>query len=96
MDSKLFYFSLLVVALVVGYLLGQSIAKRSAGRWPGVLLALTGGIAFLVSQVGADFDHRFRLVAIVGLCFQIAGIVSSVKRKRTLRERSVDLWAPQK
>ena len=96
MDTKLFYLSLLVVALVVGYLAGRSIAKHSLSRWPGALLGLLGGIAFLVGQVGADFDHRFRLVAIGGLSMQIASLVSVLGMKRTRKIRSVDLWAPQK
>jgi hypothetical protein len=96
MDTKLFYLFLLGVSLVVGYQAGRTLAKRAASRLPGILLTLTGGILFLIGQAVGDVEHRFRLLALGGLCLQLAGMVSVFGMKRTLKARSVNLWAPQK
>jgi predicted MFS family arabinose efflux permease len=96
MSIKLAYLFLLGVSLIVGYVIGRAIAKRSPSRLVSVLLGLSGMILYLVGLVAADHDHRYRLVSIVGLCLQVAGVVSSFRSRRTFREHSVDLWAQQK
>ncbi len=96
MTVKLTYLLLLGASLIIGYLVGRAVAKHSASKFPGAFLFLTGAVIFFIGQVEADDDHRFRLLAIGGLCLQVAGMVGSWRRHRTLKERSVDLWAPQK
>jgi len=93
MNVKLAYILFLGAALIIGYLVGRFIAKRSVSRLSGILLYVIGAIVFIVGQVEADDDHRFRILAIGGICLQVAGIVGSFRNKRTVKVSSVDLWA---
>jgi len=93
MNRTLGYLLLLGASLVVGYLIGRMMAHGSVDRRYSLLLVLVGALAFLIGQVEAASDRRFRFLAIGGLGLQIAGSVGSLGRKKRLRKTSADLWA---
>lgn len=93
MSTRLIYLLLLGVAVIAGIVLGRWVAKRSCSRFVSLAILLVGVVVFFAGQIEADTDRRFRLLAIAGLGLQIVGIVSSFRSRRTLKERSVELWS---
>ena len=85
MNDKLFYFTLLGAALVIGFTFGRVLAKVTRSRlwrisWR--ILGLAGTILVLVGVVFADEDRRFRILAIIGLFLQIVGLAASFTREQ--------------
>jgi NhaP-type Na+/H+ or K+/H+ antiporter len=97
MNGKLIHFALVVALTILGYLVGCVVARFTAvSRWFARIVGLLGAVLVLVGIVAADEDHRFFLLAEVGLFLQIAGFVCSFKIKKPLRRRTLDLWASYK
>jgi hypothetical protein len=80
MNDKFGYFLLLGVCVVVGYRVGRGLARRAVSKLLCFLCYLAGAFAFLVGQVMAESDHRFRLLALVGLGLEVIGIASSFRK----------------
>jgi hypothetical protein len=70
--------------------------RRPISRLAVLGLFSTGAILFMIGQVEADHDYRYHILAIGGLCLEIAGIVGSIRYRNTRQDRQVELWAPQK
>jgi len=97
MNGKLIHFALIVALTILGYLVGCVVARFTAvSRWLACIVGLLGAVLVLVGIVAADEDHRFFILAEVGLFLQIAGFVCSFKIKKPLRRRTLDLWASYK
>jgi len=97
MNEKLSYLTVLGGLLVASYPLGCGIAKlQRSGRWLSVLAGLAGIVLFFIGNFAADEDHRYRLLAALGICLQVAGFVGSARSRNQPRHRSLDLWAPSK
>jgi high-affinity K+ transport system ATPase subunit B len=97
MSEKFVYLVLLGVLLLAGYLVGGVIPMfQRSGRWLALICGLSGAVICFVGQVGADRDHRFFVLAACGNGLQVAGLVSSVKIRKTRRRSSIDLWVPRK
>jgi NhaP-type Na+/H+ or K+/H+ antiporter len=97
MNGKLIHFALIVALVILGYLVGCVVARFAAvSRLLARIVGLLGAIVAFVGIVAADEDHRFFILAEVGLFLQIAGFVCSFKIKQPLRRRTLDLWASHK
>jgi hypothetical protein len=95
-NVKLAYLLILGVALVIGWLIGRAVAKFTVSRIPGRTLYAAGSLLFLCGVVGSMADRRFYFLSIGGLALQTAGLVGSFRRRRTLKDHAIDLWAPPK
>ena len=85
MNDKLFYFTLLGAALVIGFAFGRVLAKVTRSRLGRIswrILGLAGTILVFVSVVCADGDRRFRILGVIGIFLQIVGLAASFTREQ--------------
>jgi hypothetical protein len=96
MDGKLPSLTFLAVALIAGYFAGGLLVKYPVSKVVWLLLYLVGAFALIAGSLLAEHDHRYRWLAISGLFFKVTAVRTSFGRRRTVRTRSVDLWATPK
>ena len=81
MSEKVMYFGLIGASIVIGFLVGRALGiftHSTAKLWR--ILILAGAVIFAVGLFLAYGDHRFRILASIGLCLQTAGCTLSFKK----------------
>ena len=97
MNEKLTLLALLGAFSILGYPIGCLVANfTAASRWLARIGVLVGAVAAFVGIVAAHGDHRFYILADIGIGLQIAGLVNSSKIRKPVKRRTVDLWASHK